>query len=103
MAGMRGEDPGCVACNVQRIGDIVFASAGSLADCDRVDLLDEDGGLAALAYREGRLAGFNLVGGAATAGPLVCALNRGIDLEAATRVPAAHWARRLTWTSSNAG
>ena len=103
MAGVPTEDPGCIACNVQRIGDIVFASAGSSADCDRVDLLDEDGGLAALAYRDGRLAGFNMIGGRAAPGPLVCALNRRIDLNAATRAVAAHWARRVTWTSSTAG
>ena len=103
MAGLHAEDAGCVSCNVQMVGDLLFASAGSIREYDRLDLRPESGGLAAWAYQDGRLAGFNLIGDAAPAGPLACALARRIDVNVADATSAAEWARRITWMSSNAG
>ncbi len=102
MAGLHAEDAGCVSCNIQKVGDLLFASAGSLREYDRLDVRPESGGLATLAYRDGRLAGFNLVGGAAPAGPLACALARGTDVNLAEGASAAEWARKIAWMSSNA-
>jgi NADPH-dependent 2,4-dienoyl-CoA reductase/sulfur reductase-like enzyme len=103
MAGVHAEDPGCVACNIQKVGDLLFASAGSIEEYDRLDLRSEGDGLAARAYRDGRLTGFNLLGSAASAGPLACALARRVDVDAAEANASTAWARRGTWTSSNAG
>jgi NADPH-dependent 2,4-dienoyl-CoA reductase/sulfur reductase-like enzyme len=103
LAGLHAEDAGCVSCNIQKVGDLLFASAGSLQEYDRLEVRPASGGLSSLAYRDGRLAGFNLLGGAAPAGPLACALARGTDVNAAEAAAATEWARRIAWMSSNAG
>ena len=102
MAGLHAEDAGCVSCNVQKLGDLLFASAGSLREYDRLEVRPEGDGSSALAYREGRLAGFNLLGHAGHAGPLTCAIARGTDINLAEGASATDWARRIAWTSSNA-
>jgi nitrite reductase (NADH) large subunit len=103
LAGLHAEDPGCVSCNIQKVGDLLFASAGSMQEYDRLDVRPESGGLTAWAYRDGRLAGFNLLGDASPAGPLACALARGRSVNMAEAASAAGWARRIAWMSSNAG
>jgi NADPH-dependent 2,4-dienoyl-CoA reductase/sulfur reductase-like enzyme len=102
MAGLHAEDAGCVSCNVQKFGDLLFASAGSLREYDRLEVRPEGKGSAAMAYREGRLVGFNLLGYVGHAGPLTFAIARGTDLNPAEGAAATDWARRIAWTSSNA-
>ena len=103
MAGLHAEEAGCISCNIQKVGDLLFASAGSLQEYDRLDVRSESDGLCTLAYRGGRLAGFNLLGSGAPAGPLTCALARRTDVNVAEAAAATEWARRITWMSSNAG
>ncbi len=103
LAGVHAEDAGCISCNIQKVGDLLFASAGSLQEYDRLEVRPASDGLSTLAYRDGRLAGFNLLGSAAPAGPLACALARGTNVNAAEAASAAEWARRIAWMSSNAG
>jgi len=102
MAGLHAEDPGCTSCNIQKVGDLLFASGGSSREYDSLDARVGGGGLSTLAYREGRLTGFNLVGGAAAAGPLACALVRGTDVNVADGASATQWARRIAWMRSSA-
>jgi NADPH-dependent 2,4-dienoyl-CoA reductase/sulfur reductase-like enzyme len=102
MAGVHAEYPGNLPHNVTKVGDLLFASAGSVRDHDALDLDSRDGGLAACAYKDGRLAGFNVVGAAIDAGPLVQALARGCDVRVSETGSASDWARRVTWTSLNA-
>jgi nitrite reductase (NADH) large subunit len=103
MAGVHAEFRGGVACNIQHVGDLLFACGGSLQGCDDVDVSDDDGCLTTLAYRDGRLAGFNLLGDVRRAGPLTQALAR--EARGARRGPhGAHdWTRGCAWTRLNAG
>ena len=41
MAGVHAEDAGCVPCNIQKVGDLLFASAGSLQEYDRLEVRPE--------------------------------------------------------------
>ena len=54
------------------------------------------------AFKDGRLAGFNIVGGVGAAGPLLQALARGGDVRVSDTESASELARRVTWTSVNA-
>ena len=102
MAGVHAEYAGNLPYNITKVGGLLFASAGTVREPDVVDL-DETGGVAACAYSDGRLAGFNIVGAAIEAGPLVHALARGCDVRVSEAGSASDWARRVTWTSLNAG
>ena len=102
MAGVHAEYAGNLPYNITKVGGLLFASAGTVREPDVVDL-DETGGVAACAYSDGRLAGFNIVGAAIEAGPLVQALARGRDVRVSEAGSASDWARRVTWTSLNAG
>jgi NAD(P)H-nitrite reductase large subunit len=102
MAGVHAEYAGNLPYNITKVGGLLFASAGTLREPDAVDL-DETGGVAACAYKDGHLTGFNMVGATLQAGPLLRALARGCDVRVSEAGPASEWARRVTWTSLNAG
>ena len=102
MAGVHAEHPGSIPCNVQHVGDLLFASGGSMRECDRVDVTSVGHGLTALAFKGGRLAGFNLLGDVQPAGILVQALARGADISGADADTVEACMRRITWTSMNA-
>jgi NADPH-dependent 2,4-dienoyl-CoA reductase/sulfur reductase-like enzyme len=102
MAGVHAEYPGNLPYNITKVGDLLFASAGSMRESDALDLDAKGSGVTACAYRDGRLTGFNVVGAAIVAGPLVHALARGCDVRVSDAGSASEWARRVTWTSLNA-
>ncbi len=87
MAGVDVRCPGDVPCNIQHAGDQLFASAGSLAAADQVDVDERGDVVAVLGFRRRRLVGFNLLGDVRRAGPLLRALGRvPDDLAAGGRV-----------------
>lgn len=102
MAGVHAEYAGNLPSNITKVGDLLFASAGSVRAQDVVDLDASGGSVAACAYKDGRLAGFNMVGTTIDAGPLVHALARGCDVRVSETGSASDWARRVTWTRLNA-
>ena len=102
MAGVHAEYPGNLPYNITHVGDLLFAGAGSMQDPDALQLDSEGGGLTVCAFKDGRLAGFNIVGGVGAAGPLLQALARGGDVRVSDTESASELARRVTWTSVNA-
>jgi NADPH-dependent 2,4-dienoyl-CoA reductase/sulfur reductase-like enzyme len=102
MAGVHAECPGSIPCNIQHIGDVLFASGGSMRTFDECDVRSSDCGLTALAFKDGRLVGFNLLGDVRPAGPLTQALAREARASAPGDDTAKAWMRRITWTSLNA-
>ncbi len=78
MAGVHAEYAANVPCNIQHVGDLLFASGGLMREYDTVDVSNVGRGLAALAFKGGRLVGFNLLGDVQAAGPLAQALARGV-------------------------
>jgi NADPH-dependent 2,4-dienoyl-CoA reductase/sulfur reductase-like enzyme len=102
MAGAHSENPGSIACNVQRVGELLFATAGSVREYDKLEVVSRGAGLTVWAFLEGRLAGANIVGSAPESGPLVSALARRLAAGAPPAGSAAEWATRVTWTSWNA-
>jgi NAD(P)H-nitrite reductase large subunit len=103
MAGVHAEYPGNLPYNITKVGGLLFASAGTLREPDVVDLDEMGNGVAACAYKDGRLSGFNMVGATLEAGPLLHVLARGCDVRVSGAGSAADWARRVTWTNANAG
>ena len=102
MAGVHAEYAGNLPYNITKVGGLLFASAGTLREPDDVDVDETGGGVAACAYRDGRLTGFNMVGATLQAGPLLHALARGCDVRVSEAGSASDWAREVTWTSLNA-
>lgn len=102
MAGVHAEHPGSIPCNIQHVGGLLFASGGSMRECDKFDVRSNGHGLTALAFKGGRLAGFNLLGDVRSAGPLVQALARGAGTSGPDADTAEAWMKRITWTSVNA-
>jgi len=100
MVGVHAEYVAGVPCNVQHVGGLLFASGGSLDGCDTFDVTSTRRGLRVLAYRSGRLAGFNLLGDVRLSGPLVRTLARDAGLR--DDDPAEGWTRGITWTRVNA-
>ena len=100
MAGVHAEYAAGVPCNVQHVGGLLFASGGSMAGCDTFDVTSTRRGLRVLAYRSGRLAGFNLLGDVRLSGPLVRTLAR--DAGRRDDDAAEGWTRGITWTHVNA-
>jgi NADPH-dependent 2,4-dienoyl-CoA reductase/sulfur reductase-like enzyme len=103
MTGVHSEYPGHLPYNITKVGGLLFASAGTLREPDSVDLDETGDGVAACAYKDGRLSGFNMVGATLEAGPLLHVLARGCDVRVSGAGSAADWARRVTWTNVNAG
>ena len=104
MAGVTAASAGRAACNIQHAGDLLFASGGSLAAADVVDVDEREGSLAVLGFRAGRLVGFNLVGDVRRAGPLACALGSERRGARDCNVAALAAAREMmTWTTRRAG
>lgn len=103
MAGVHAEYAGNLPYNITKVGGLLFASAGTLREPDVVDLDEAGVGVAACAYKDGRLTGFSMVGTTLEAGPLLHALARGSDVRVSEAGPASEWARRITWTNLNAG
>ena len=108
MAGVRASCPGSVPCNIQHAGELLFASGGSLAAADRLDVDERPDSVAVLGFSGRRLVGFNLLGDVRRAGPLVRALGCApCDLAASRRVSAAASLAAvregMTWTTRNAG
>jgi NADPH-dependent 2,4-dienoyl-CoA reductase/sulfur reductase-like enzyme len=108
MAGVDACRPGGAPCNVQHVADTLFASGGSFAAADRVDVDERDGSVAALGFLGSRLVGFNLFGDVGRAGPLAAALGHApCDVAASGRLsaPLALAAVRegITWKTRNAG
>jgi NADPH-dependent 2,4-dienoyl-CoA reductase/sulfur reductase-like enzyme len=103
MAGAHAEYSGNLPYNITKVGRLLFASAGTVREPDVVDLDETGDGVAACAYKDGRLTGFNMVGAALQAGPLLHALARGCDVRVSEAGSASDWARRVTWTRLNAG
>jgi NADPH-dependent 2,4-dienoyl-CoA reductase/sulfur reductase-like enzyme len=101
MAGVHAEYPGSIPCNIQHVGDLLFASGGSMRGCDKVDVTSNGHGVTALAFEGGRLVGFNLLGDVRPAGPLVQALARRTGTNRPVADTAEAWMRRITWTSVN--
>jgi NADPH-dependent 2,4-dienoyl-CoA reductase/sulfur reductase-like enzyme len=102
MAGVHAEYPGNLAYNITHVGDLLFASAGSMREPDTLDLDATGGGVMACAFKDRRLTGFNIVGSAVAAGPWLHALARGGDVRVSDTDSAAEVARRITWTNVNA-
>jgi NADPH-dependent 2,4-dienoyl-CoA reductase/sulfur reductase-like enzyme len=122
MAGAHAEYPGNLPYNITRVGDLVFASGGTMRTFDALEVEGQSGEITACAFANGRLTGFNLVGDAVAPGPLVHALARGGQIDRGrsasssgreARVSSAdaslsgsrlasEWARRMTWTSMSA-
>jgi NADPH-dependent 2,4-dienoyl-CoA reductase/sulfur reductase-like enzyme len=108
MAGVYACCPGDVPCNIQHAGDQLFASAGSLAAADRVEVDERADTVAVLGFSGLRLIGFNLLGDVRRAGPLLRALGRAPSGLAASRrvsaaVSLAAVREGMTWTTRNAG
>lgn len=108
LAGADACCPGGVPCNIQHVADTLFASGGSYAAADRVDVDERDGSVAALGFLGSRLVGFNLFGDVRRAGPLARALGHApSDLAASgcLSAPVALAAVRegITWKTRNAG
>ena len=103
MAGVHAEYPGNLPYNITHVGDLLFASAGTMREPEALDIDTTAVGVTACSFRDGRLAGFNMVGSVAAAGPLLHALARGDDVRVSDAGSASEWARRVTWTSLNAG
>jgi NADPH-dependent 2,4-dienoyl-CoA reductase/sulfur reductase-like enzyme len=102
MAGAHAENPGSIACNVQHVGELLFATAGSVREYDKLEVVSRGSGLTVWAFLDGRLAGANIVGSAPESGPLVSALARRLAAGVPPAGSAAEWAKRVTWTSWNA-
>lgn len=102
MAGLEAGCPACVPCNIQHIGDRLFATGGSLSGADRVEIDERDGSVAALGFVGRRLVGFNLFGDVRRAGPLLRALGRAPLDQAAggfsAAVSLAAVREGITWT-----
>ena len=108
MAGVDARCPGDVPCNIQHAGDQLFASAGSFAAADRVDVDERGDSSRCSGFSARRLVGFNLLGDVRRAGPLLRALGRAPgDLAASRRVSAAvslaAVREGMTWTTRSAG
>jgi NADPH-dependent 2,4-dienoyl-CoA reductase/sulfur reductase-like enzyme len=102
MAGVHAEYPGNLPYNITHVGDLLFASAGSMREAEALELDSGGRGLTACAFKDGRFIGFNIVGGAVAAGPLLHALARAPGVRVSDTDSASEWARRVTWTSLNA-
>ena len=108
---MAGASASCVAgvpCNIQHVGELLFASGGSLVVADRLDVDERPGSVSVLGFSGGRLVGFNLLGDVRRAGPLLRALGRkpcelaaSRCLSTATSLAAVR--EGMTWTTRNAG
>jgi NADPH-dependent 2,4-dienoyl-CoA reductase/sulfur reductase-like enzyme len=108
MAGRDARCPGDVPCNIQHAGDQLFASAGSFAAADLVDVDERGEVVAVLGFRRRRLVGFNLLGDVRRAGPLLRVLGRAPgDLAASGRVGSAvslaAVREGMAWTTRSAG
>jgi NADPH-dependent 2,4-dienoyl-CoA reductase/sulfur reductase-like enzyme len=108
LAGVDACCPGGTPCNIQHVADTLFASGGSFAAADRVDVDERDGSVVALGFLGSRLVGFNLFGDVGRAGPLAAALGHAPCDSAASgclSAPLALAAVRegITWKTRNAG
>jgi NADPH-dependent 2,4-dienoyl-CoA reductase/sulfur reductase-like enzyme len=107
MAGLHAVCPACAPCNIQHVGDRLFAAGGSLAAADRLEVDERGGSVSVLGFSGARLVGFNLFGDVRRAGPLLWALGREPrdpqDRRPGAAAALASVREGITWTTRTAG